>query len=154
MGVNLYMDRFNPGTWTLQYVKNNESDCSNVLLSTLNVAKDFLSERNYNSAANAFTNVIIGLEMLSQFWPEHYLPPLYANYFALGKVLAFGLHQADYAKVAFQNACDFAKKLGTEKARRDLQVMTEILNDFKRGRSLSAIEAEFGSSFPFDILNE
>ena len=147
------MDKYDPSTWTPDYVEENESDCSDVLLSTLSVAKKLLANEDYDGAACGFMNVTLGLTLLARFWPDYYLPPLYANHFALSKIFAFGLHDASNAQASLQRACDCAEKLDSLKANRDLLVMKKILKAFQSGRSLSKIEAEYGQDFPDDILS-
>lgn len=76
----------------------------------LNVAKDFLFEKNYDSAARVFINVTRGLEMLAELWLDYYCPPWYANHFALGKIFAFGINDAELAKLALERAMHHRQK--------------------------------------------
>lgn len=146
-------DLLDARTWTPEFVRRNENECSDKLLSTLNVAKQFTSECDYEMAVQAFFSVTYGLTLLLQIDEEYYSAPLYANYYALSKIYAFGLHDVQKAQNVLQMACNTALKCSSPKARKDYFTMNEILKDFKAGRPLRAIQEEFGTMFPYDIIN-
>ncbi len=139
-------------TWTEDYVREHESRCSEVLLNTLEVGKEFVAEGNYDAAQSAFRHIVIGLMLLSQIAPDHYLPPLFANCYALARIEAFGLHDRTAALENARRACEKARECGTDAALRDLAVMSDFADALASNQSMSDICEEFGHSFPGDLL--
>ncbi len=106
--------------------------------------------------------VVHGLELLTCIDEEckaYYISPFYANCYGLSRVYAFGLHNAQMAEKYLEKACQAAQEAASYPktagvAKRDYGVMSEILSDFKSGRSLYAIEEEFRQDFPYDIIEK
>ena len=145
------IDEYDSFTWTADYVRNNENKCSDVSLSVLNVSKELLAEGDYSGAAAGFDKVVRGLELLSTV-DNYYLPPLFANCYALAKIFACGLNNKDSAVKYSKKACEYARKCGTEAAKRDLYVMQDFCDTLSSSSSLSAALNQFDIDFPADIL--
>lgn len=140
-------------TWTPEYVKAHEARCSEVLLNTLEVSKELLSEGNHDGARSGFRHVVIGLFLLSDLAPDHYLPPLYANLYALARIDAFGAGDREGALENARRACEKAEECGTPTALRDLVKLRDFYDALSSGKSLSDIREEYGHSYPGDILS-
>ena len=152
----VHIDSF---TWTVDYVRANEEKCGDTAMNYVEVAKDFLRERNYSGAANSFDHAAYALELLSRVpGGEKYVPYLYANQYAASRVYAFGLSDRSAAQFrleqAVTNAGEFALKQldGYERAIRDFKVMNGVLEEFNNGTSLSTLKEYYGTEFPYDIL--
>ncbi|MBQ2253342.1 MAG: hypothetical protein II328_05090, partial [Clostridia bacterium] len=140
-------------TWTPDYVEAHEARCSEVLLNTLEVSKELLSEGDDESARSGFRHVVIGLFLLSDLAPDHYLPPLYANLYALARIDAFGAGDREGALENARRACEKAEECGSEVALRDLVKLRDFCDALSSGKSLSDIREEYGHSYPGDILS-
>lgn len=140
-------------TWTYDYVKNNEARCSDISLTLLDVSKELLEEGNVSDAALGFDKIVHGLELLQNFDKATYLPPLYANCYALARIFAFGLNNKDSARKNAEKACDYALKCNTSAARNDISKLRSFRDALQSSRSLSSIAEEFELDFPYDIIN-
>lgn len=147
------IDRYDSFTWTYGYVRDNEKQCSDTLLSVLRVSKDLLRERNYSDAAAGFDKIVHGLEMLVILDEGYYSSPLYANCYALSRIFAFGLNNKAAALTYAEKACEYAITCGTDMAKRDFYKMSEYRDALRTSRSLSSIASEFKLEFPYDILS-
>lgn len=153
----VHIDSF---TWTESYVRSNEEKCGDTAMNYVEIARDFLRERDYAGAAASLDRAAYALELLSRVpGGAHYIPYLYANQYAASRVYAFGLRDRSAAKFrleqAVTNAGEFALKQldGYERAIRDFKVMNGVLEEFNNGTSLSTLTEYYGSEFPYDIIN-
>lgn len=146
------INEYDSFTWTNEYVCNNEEKCSDVALSILKVSKELLEEGDYSGAAAGFDKVVRALELLKNIDSEHYLPPLFANCYALSQIFAFGLNNKVSACKYAKKACEYAEKCNSDTARRDLAVMRDLYNALNSSNSISSILDEFDVDFPYDIL--
>jgi hypothetical protein len=146
------IDKYDSFTWTNEYVRNNENECSDIALSILKVSKELLEEGDYSGAAAGFDKVVYALELLKNIDSEYYLPPLFANCYALCKIFAFGLNNKDSACKYAKKACEYASKCNSATARKDLAVMTDFYNALMSANSISSLLDEFDIDFPYDIL--
>ena len=153
------IDKYDSFTWTYGYVRDNESQCSDVALSILKVSKELLEEGDYSGAAAGFDKVVRALELLQFIDEAYYQPPLFANCYALSRIFAFGLNNRDKACEYAQKACEYASKCASygrpdsDRASRDLSTMQYFLDDLKSSRSFNSIVDEYGDEFPYDIIN-
>lgn len=145
-------EKYDSFTWTSEYVRNNEEKCSDLALSILKVSKELLEEGDYSGAAAGFDKVVRALELLKNIDSEYYLPPLFANCYALSQIFAFGLNNKDSACKYAKKACEYAEKCNSDTARRDLAVMRDLYNALDSSGSISSILDEFDIDFPYDIL--
>lgn len=146
------INEYDSFTWTSEYVRNNEEKCSDLALSILKVSKELLEEGDYSGAAAGFDKVVRALELLKNIDSEYYLPPLFANCYALSQIFAFGLNNKDSACKYAKKACEYAEKCNSDTARRDLAVMRDLYNALDSSGSISSILDEFDIDFPYDIL--
>ncbi len=147
------IDKYDSFTWTDEYVRNNESECSNVALSVLKVSKELLAEGDYSGAAAGFDKVVRALELLKNIDSEYYLPPLFANCYALCKIFAFGLNNKNVACEYAKKACDYASRCNSQTAQRDLVIMRDFYDALSSSSSLSSLADEFDIDFPNDVLS-
>ncbi len=153
------IDKYDSFTWTYGYVRDNETQCSDVALSILKVSKELLEEGDYSGAAAGFDKVVRALELLQFIDEAYYQPPLFANCYALSRIFAFGLNNRDKACEYAQKACEYAAKCAaygrpdSDRASRDLNTMQYFLDELKSSRSFSGIVDEYGDEFPYDIIN-
>lgn len=147
------IDKYDSFTWTNGYVRNNESQCSDIALTLLKVSKDLLAEGDYSGAAAGFDKVVHALELLKNIDSEYYLPPLFANCYALSKIFAFGLNNKNSACKYAKKACEYASQCNSDAAKRDLRVMSDFYDALESASSLSSLTDEFDIDFPYDILN-
>ncbi|MGN0447097.1 MAG: hypothetical protein ACI4GC_00975 [Acutalibacteraceae bacterium] len=152
-GSNKAIDEIDSFTWTGTYVRNNERKCSDTALNILKVSKDLLGERDYKGAAEGFKRVIRALELLKDVDREHYLPPLYANCYALSMIYAFGLNDREFACKCAEKACEYASRCNSTKARNDLRTMNDFYNALRSSSSLSSIANRFEINFPRTVIN-
>ncbi|MBQ7328688.1 MAG: hypothetical protein IJX01_02125 [Oscillospiraceae bacterium] len=149
------IDKYDSFTWTNAYVQANEDQCSDIALSTLKVSKELLSEGDYSGAALGFDKVVRALELLKNVdGGDYYLPPLFANCYALCHIFAFGLNNQRKACEYAKKACDYASKCNSASASRDLQVMRDFYNALLSASSISSLTDEFDINFPYDILSK
>lgn len=146
------INEYDSFTWTNEYVRNNEGKCSDIALSILKVSKELLEEGDYSGAAAGFDKVVRALELLKNIDNEYYLPPLFANCYALSQIFAFGLNNKTSACKYAKKACEYAQKCNSDTARRDLAVMRDLYNALDSSSSISSILDEFDIDFPYDIL--
>ena len=146
------INEYDSFTWTNEYVHNNEEKCSSVALSTLKVSKELLEEGDYSGAAAGFDKVVRALELLKNIDSEYYLPPLFANCYALSQIFAFGLNNKASACKYAKKACEYAERCNSDTSRTDLAVMRDLCNALDSSNSISSILDEFDINFPYDIL--
>lgn len=152
----IHIDSF---TWTVEYVRANEEKCGDTAMSYVEVAKEFLRDRDYSGAANSLDHAAYALNLLSKVpGGARYMPYVYANQYAASRVYAFGLGDRSAAKFrleqAVTNAGEFALKQlpGYETAIRDFKVMNGVLEEFNNGTSMSTLREYYGTEFPYDII--
>ncbi len=147
------INKYDSFTWTASYVRSNENQCSDITLSVLKVAKEMLEEGDYSGAAAGFDKVVHALELLLNCDESYYMPPLFANCYALSRIFAFGLNNKESARKYAEKAYDYATKCNNDTARRDSYIIRDFRDALRSDRSLSSITDEWGEEFPFDILS-
>lgn len=139
-------------TWTNAYVRENENRCSEVTLSILNASKELLRDGDYNAAALGFEKVVYALELLKSIDSSYYLPPLFANCYALCQIFAFGLNNKSKACEYAKKACEYASQCNSPTAKSDLRIMRDFYETMQSASSISSLTDEFDINFPYDIL--
>ena len=148
------IDKYDSFTWTYGYVRDNEQQCSNIAISTLNVSKELLAEGDYSGAAAGFDKVVRALELLQFIDADYYQMPLFANSYALSMIFAFGLNNRTKAIEYAEKAIEYAEKQSSKNstAARDLVVMKDFCSELKTAPSLSAVKNTFDIDFPSIVL--
>lgn len=148
------IDQYDSFTWTNAYVRENEYRCSEIALSTLKVSKELLSEGDYSGAALGFDKVVCALELLKNIDSNYYLPPLFANCYALCQIFAFGLNNKNKACEYAKKACEYASQCNSSTAKSDLRIMRDFYEALMSASSISSLTEEFDIKFPYDILRK
>ncbi len=138
-------------TWTRSYVVNNFDECSDGMLTVLRVGARFLNAGEYKLAAEAWENLVNGLEMLADI-SSNFNSYLYANLYSLGKIYVFGLGDYSKAIASITKACTYATKSGSYK---DCNNMTDFLSEVKARKAQRELCRIFDDiDFPYDIVSQ
>ena len=137
----------NPYEWTTSYVKNNEYECVDVMERFTGAMQEYISDRDYLTAAKCCNTICEGLSLMAQCKPDRYAPMLYSYSYILAAI------------PPLQDALDFARDCAkpgrrtADRARRDAAKIENMLRDLQRGVSVETIRRTYCPDFPNDILN-
>lgn len=156
------MDKYDPSKWTREFVKRNRRECEEIQQMMTAAICNALAHNDYLAAALACDKACTGFAIMGSVWGvEQYGGPLYTYSFLLAEISMFGGLGDDWVKsgmAPLQDAYDFACKYisaggrTSQKARKDAETFTNMINDIKRGVSVKELKEKYSPNFPEEWL--
>ena len=152
-----------PNEWTKGYVRQNETECIDIMERFTGAMLEYIAERDYLMAARCCDEICYGCAAMACYDPNRYTPMLYGNSYILAEILLFGIGGTKGLQAAIpplQDALDYARDCAqpgrrtADRARRDAAKIENMLRDLQRGVSPDTIRRTYCPDFPNDICGD
>ncbi len=146
-------------SWTYGFMKRNESQCVEYIVSLRDDALFAVQDGDFQKASQLYRAIVCGMEKLSEIDQDTYEPPLYAAAFCVARVEAFYIKNRAEAVEFLKIARNYAKKCSgfgrtnPVLAERDLEVIDNLLSKLATETEFSKLVAEFGEE-EWNLANE
>ncbi len=145
--------------WTYGFMKRNESQCVEYIVSLRDDALYAIQNKDYSKASALYRDVAYGMERLATIDQDTYEPPLYAAVFCVAKVEAFWLHHREEAVKQLQIAREVAKSCAAYGrtdallADQDVAVLEKLLSKMETEAAFSDLISSYGEE-AWNLANE
>ncbi len=145
--------------WTYGFMKRNESQCVEYIVSLRDDALYAIQSGDYSKASALYRDIAYGMEQLAMIDQDTYEPPLYAAVFCVAKVEAFWLHHREEAVKQLQIAREVAKRCAaydrtdSALAEQDVTVLETLLSKMETESAFSALISSHGED-AWNLVNE